>query len=129
MAKPSRTPRVPTNSRHPKQPFPGNPQLREQSPPHPGGVGSVQNPGNDGKGCFVCLEFGHSRRVIRFCHAWLINSDRSVRIPRLIVTACPLCHIVVRKKEKRMVGKKEIWLLVILICCFNMFVVPCKSRS
>ena len=53
--------------------------------------------------------------MIRFRHAWLINSDRSVRLPRLIGTACPPYHIVVRKKEKGMVGKKELLATVVLI--------------
>ena len=56
------------------------------------------------------------------------KSDRSVRLPRLIGTACPLCHIVVRKKEKGMVGRKE-RLPVVVMCCFNMIVVPCKFRG
>ena len=95
---------------------------------HLDGMGPVHAAGIDGKGCCECLEFGHSRRVIRFCHAWLINSDRSVRIPRLIGTACPLCHIVVRKKEKEWLERRKL-APVVINCCFNMFVVPCKSRS
>ena len=82
---------------------------------HSGGMGSVHAVGIDGKGCCVCLEFGHSRRVIRLSHAWLINSDRSVRIPRLIGTACPPYHIVVRKKETEWMERRKFWLLLLLI--------------
>ena len=56
------------------------------------------------------------------------KSDRSVRLPRLIGTACPPYHIVVRKKENRKVGKKEFWLLVLISCVSTLVVVPCKFR-
>ena len=95
----------------------------------PGLEGPVHASGIDGKGCCEWLAvWEHSRRVIRLSHAWLRNSDRSVRSPRLIGTACPLYHIVVRKKENRKLGKKEFWLLVIFNCVSTLIDVPCKSR-
>ena len=59
---------------------------------------------------------GSSWRAIRSRHAWLRNSDRSVRLPRLIGTACPPYHIVVRNKEKEWLeGKRKGYLLLLIV--------------
>ena len=73
--------------------------------------------GLPGKVASCVWNCGHSGRATRFCHAWLINSDRSVRIPRLIGTASTSLSTR-SKKRNEMEGKKErSWLLVVLVNC------------
>ena len=69
--------------------------------------GSVHAVGIDGKGCCEWLAVWSAQGVWLGLPCMVNKSDRSVRLPRLIGTACPPYHIVVRKKEKGMVGRKE----------------------